>query len=57
MTDTANALGSQSGESDAVVSAVDTIDGGRHLVVADISQDDAWLAMDSAWTVSLDERR
>ncbi|MEF8785667.1 MAG: hypothetical protein V5A45_07005 [Haloarculaceae archaeon] len=57
MTDTVNAFGRQSGESDDVVSAVDTIDGGRHLVVADITRDDAWLAMDSARTVSLDEWR
>ena len=57
MTDTANAFGRQSGESDDVVSAVDTIDGGRHLIVADITRDDAWLAMDSARTVSLDEWR
>jgi len=57
MTDTANTFGRQSGESDDVVSAVDTIDGGRHLVVADITRDDAWLAMDSARTESLDEWR
>ncbi len=57
MTDTANALGCQSGEGDDVVSAVDTIDGGRHLVVADITRDDAWVAMDSARTVSLNKWR
>ena len=57
MTDTVTAVGRQSSKSDDVVSAVDTIDGGRHLVVADISRDDAWVAMDSARTVSLDEWR
>lgn len=57
MADTANPFGRQSEESDNVVSAIDTIDGGRHLVVADITRDDAWLAMDSARTVSLDEWR
>ena len=55
MTDTVSAFDRQSTKSDDVVSAVDTIDGGRHLVVADISRDDAWLAMDSARTVSLEE--
>jgi hypothetical protein len=55
MTDTVPAFDRQSTKNDDVVSAVDTIDGGRHLVVADISRDDAWLAMDSARTVSLEE--
>jgi hypothetical protein len=57
MTDTVPAFDRQSTKSDDVVSAVDTIDGGRHLVVADISRDDAWLAMDSARTVSVEEWR
>jgi hypothetical protein len=57
MTDSLPALDRQSDKNDDVVSAVDTIDGGRHLVVADISRDEAWLAMDSARTVSLEARR
>jgi hypothetical protein len=57
MTDTVPALDRQSSKSDDVVSALDTIDGGRHLVVADISRDEAWLAMDSARTVSVEEWR
>lgn len=33
-----------SGE-ETVVSAVDAIDGRDHLVIADVSQDDAWIAV------------
>jgi hypothetical protein len=57
MTDTVSAFGRQSEESDDVMSALDTIDGGRHLVIADVSRDDAWLAMDSARTVAIEEWR
>jgi hypothetical protein len=32
-------------DEETVVSAVDTIDGRDHLVIADVSQDDAWIAV------------
>lgn len=57
MADTANAFGRQTGESAEVVSAVDTIDGARHLVVADITQDDAWVAIASEDAVSTADNR
>jgi hypothetical protein len=37
------------------VAAVDEVDGRPHLVVADISRDDAWLAVPEPAGVDLDE--
>ena len=37
------------------VAAVDEVGGQPHLVVADITRDDAWLAVDEPEAVSLDE--
>ena len=52
MTDTATPVETQSAERSEVVSAVDTIDRADHLVVADITRDDAWIAMTTTETVS-----
>jgi len=57
MTDTAEAVEKQSAERSEVVSAVDTIDSTEHLVVADITRDDAWIAMATADAVSTVESR
>lgn len=32
-------------ENESVLSAVDTIDGRDHLVIADVSREDAWIAV------------
>jgi hypothetical protein len=55
MTDTATPVEMQSAERSEVVSAVDTIDSADHLVVADITRDDAWIAMATGETVSKDD--
>lgn len=55
MTDTVEAVDVT--ERADVTSAVDTIDGRRHLVVADISADDTWLAIESTEAVSLEAWR
>jgi succinylarginine dihydrolase len=55
MTDTVEAYGTA--ERADVTSAVDTIDGRRHLVLADITADDTWLAMASSETVSVESWR
>ena len=34
-----------SGDEDPIVAAVDAIDSRDHLVIADISEDDAWIAV------------
>ncbi len=52
MTDTVEPVGKQSAERSEVVSAVDTIDSADHLVVADITRDNAWIAMATTETVS-----
>jgi len=38
------------------VAAVDEIDGQPHLVVADISRDDAWIAMPESEAVAVPDR-
>lgn len=57
MTDTVTPVEKRSAEPSEVVSAVDPIDGADHLVVADITRDDAWIAMATENTVSIDECR
>lgn len=57
MTDTADPVEKQTDERSDVVSAVDTIDSADHLVVANITRDDAWLAMGMDRAVSTDEWR
>jgi hypothetical protein len=57
MTDTADPVEKQTDERSDVVSAVDTIDSADHLVVANITRDDAWLAMGMDGAVSTDEWR
>jgi hypothetical protein len=57
MTDTADPVEMQPVERSDVVSAVDTIDSADHLVVANITRDDAWLAMGMDATVSANEWR
>jgi|GEM_PF-518900 len=46
----------RSAPGDETVAAVDEIDGQPHLVVADISCDDAWIAVDEPAAVSLEDR-
>jgi len=46
----------RSASSGETVAAVDEIDGQPHLVVADISRDDAWLAVDEPIAVSLEDQ-
>lgn len=55
MTDTVEPVEKESAETSEVVSAVDTIDSTDHLVVADITRDDAWIAMAASDTVSTHE--
>ncbi|MFC7132214.1 MULTISPECIES: DUF7556 family protein [Salinibaculum] len=55
MTDTVEPVEKGSAETSEVVSAVDTIDSTDHLVVADITRDDAWIAMAVDHTVSTHE--
>ncbi len=37
--------GSDDGKEESVVAAVDAIDSREHLVIADVSRDDAWIAV------------
>jgi len=52
-------MGSNDGRSVSggeTVAAVDEIDGQPHLVVADISRDDAWIAVDESVAVSVENQ-
>jgi hypothetical protein len=52
-------MGSRDGRSITdreTVAAVDEIDGQPHLVVADVTRDDAWIAIPERAAVALDER-
>ncbi|MBZ6496341.1 DUF7556 family protein [Natrinema longum] len=53
----AESIGSRSGDTADVVTAVDEIDGSPHLVIADIARDDGWIAMTEGDAVSLEEWR
>ncbi|SEP62238.1 DUF7556 family protein [Natrinema salaciae] len=53
----AESIGSRSSETGDVVAAVDEIDGNPHLVVADIAQDDSWIAISETAAASLEEWR
>ena len=57
MTPEATSAGQQVDASSDIVAAIDEIDGRSHLVIADIARDDAWVAMSTDGTVSLDECR
>lgn len=47
----------RSGSDQETVAAVDEIGGRPHLVVADITRDDAWFALTAGAAASLDEWR
>lgn len=53
----AASVGNRSSDSGAIVAAIDEIDGSPHLVVADITRDDVWIAMGESEAVSVDEIR
>lgn len=53
----AEPIGSRSSDTGDVVAAVDEIDGSPHLVVADISRDESWIAVPETDAVSLDDWR
>lgn len=53
----AASVGNRSSDSGAIVAAIDDIDGSPHLVVADITRDDVWIAMGESEAVSVDEIR
>jgi hypothetical protein len=55
MTDTVDPVEKQSANGSDVMSAVDTIDSAAHLVIADVSRDDTWLAMDTGSAVSIQD--
>ncbi|SEW11662.1 DUF7556 family protein [Natrinema salifodinae] len=57
MTPDLTPIGSRAGETGDIVAAIDEIDGRSHLVVADIAQDDVWVAMPEAESASLEEWR
>lgn len=57
MTDTVEAFETSASERSDVVSAVDSIDSTEHLVVADVTRDDAWLAVTVEDAVSTEEWR
>lgn len=57
MVDSTGAVGKQSSGRSEVVSAIDRIDDTENLVVADITRDDAWVAMSTADTVATAEWR
>lgn len=57
MTDTADLVERRPVGRRDVMSAVGTIDSADHLIVANITRDDAWLAMGMDATVSTDEWR
>ncbi|MFD1562934.1 hypothetical protein ACFR99_05160 [Haloarchaeobius amylolyticus] len=57
MTPEATSTGQQVDASSDIVAAIDEIDGRSHLVIADIARDDAWVAMSTDRTVTLDDCR
>ncbi|MFA9416463.1 hypothetical protein [Natrinema sp. HArc-T2] len=57
MTPEATSAGRQVDASSDIVAAIDEIDGRSHLVIADIARDDAWVAMSTDGTVTLDDCR
>ncbi|WP_222918079.1 hypothetical protein [Natrinema sp. SYSU A 869] len=53
----ATSVGREVDGSSDVVAAIDEIDGRSHFVIADIAQDDAWIAMSEAGAVAVAENR
>ena len=57
MQDTTNEVGQRDREPGTVVAAIDQFDEESHVVIADTTQDDRWLAMPTSNTAVLDEWR
>ncbi|WP_172824936.1 hypothetical protein [Halorientalis sp. IM1011] len=57
MQDSTNEVGQRDREPGTVVAAIDQFDEESHVVIADTTQDDRWLAMPTSNTAVLDEWR
>ncbi|WP_174811714.1 DUF7556 family protein [Salinadaptatus halalkaliphilus] len=55
MTPNVGSVGRESADDRDVVTAVDEIDGRDHLVIADLTQDEAWLSAAECDATSLEE--